>query len=283
MRAVENISQHFQADLLSQGPIWYEADSLSDLICICFSCHLWCPSKSVSGLYGDWVVTLQSADTIWAPEGPHEVCTPPPYKHKSITDESIQWMNSHHWSKTISDAMKLLMISVEAEHWWNIYVAFRVSVATKGMRRPSLMLIILLKEQLKSNTMLRPWQMWLVWDMKSHASSSVPAANNIRSDSRVLLEISISHAPPAFLLSRLECKHGWNVSCIYMQSPCCCDCQHMLYTRLLIINNTTQCDCFSSRLIAMTVILFFEIENRFRLFGIQEKVLRKGLECPHTH
>lgn len=44
--------------------------------------------------------------------------------------------------------------------------------------------------------------------MKSHVGCFVPAANNIRSDIRVLLKISISHASPAFMLPRLECKHG---------------------------------------------------------------------------
>lgn len=40
--------------------------------------------------------------------------------------------------------------------------------------------------------------------MKSHVSSCVPAAKNIRSDSHVLLEINISHASPVLLLPQLE-------------------------------------------------------------------------------
>lgn len=72
--------------------------------------------------------------------------------------------------------------------------------------------------------------------MKSHVSSCVPAAKNIRSDSRVLLEINISHASPVLLLPQLE----WWVK---MLGASICRRQASVdwapFTRLLIRNNMT--------------------------------------------
>lgn len=72
--------------------------------------------------------------------------------------------------------------------------------------------------------------------MKSHVSSCVPAAKNIRSDSRVLLEINISHASPVLLLPQLE---RW----VKMLGASICRRQASVdwapFTRLLIRNNMT--------------------------------------------
>lgn len=67
--------QAFQIDLLSPGLHWYEADShWFNLYLFLLSSLM--PPESESCLYGDRVVTLPSANAIWAPQGP-ECSTPP--------------------------------------------------------------------------------------------------------------------------------------------------------------------------------------------------------------
>ncbi len=148
----------FQADFLSQGPIWYKADSLCDLICICFSCHLWCPLESVSGLYGDRVVTLPNADAIQAPEGPPWATISPQtqinhWRIHSANEFSPPVKDNFRCYETVDDLCGQRTLT---EYLWGVEGQY----CYKGIRQPSLMLITLFKQQLKSNTMLQPWQMW---------------------------------------------------------------------------------------------------------------------------
>lgn len=117
--SVQNISQHFRLTCRLKGP--FEADfQWFNLYLFLLSCLMPLFQWRRSSNSANYRHKLSS-------RGAWVVHTPP---HRTITDESIQQINSHHCLPTIPDAPNLLTISLGEEHRQNIYVV--VNTATKG-------------------------------------------------------------------------------------------------------------------------------------------------------
>lgn len=98
----DSLSTHVAVQNISQEPIWYEDDSQWFHFYLFFSCHIWCPPPhpaSLSCLLGNKVISLPTANTIWAPEGPAwSTNPPPPPANPSSMNPFGKWiLTSAHW------------------------------------------------------------------------------------------------------------------------------------------------------------------------------------------
>lgn len=125
MLTVQNISQHFRVTCCLKGAIGTRL-ILSDLICICFSCHLGCPRKHELSLWRRNSNSAKCRHNL-SSRGVRTVHT----THKSIIDESIQQMNPHHWPPDADNFRCEIVddLSQEEVHRQNIYSVVRVNTA----------------------------------------------------------------------------------------------------------------------------------------------------------
>lgn len=111
----------FQSELLSQVFKWYKADSQWLNLYLFFLSSLM-PLGSKSRLYSNGILSLPTANM----DGPAR-STPP--TNQSPLNPFNKWiLTTSLWN---SDAVKLLMIAQEDEHWQNIHEVVRVNTATE--------------------------------------------------------------------------------------------------------------------------------------------------------
>lgn len=139
----DSLSTHVAVQNISQEPIWYEDDSQWFHFYLFFSCHIWCPHPphpaSLSCLLGNKVISLPTANTIWAPEGPAWSTNPPPPPRQI----HHQWIHSaNEFSPVPTDHRRCYEIvdDPSARGTLTEYLCGgQGQHCYKGMRQPSLM------------------------------------------------------------------------------------------------------------------------------------------------